>query len=242
MSQYVHWGCVLRWLIESASRLRSSQISLCRILRCCCWSRGKLEVVNYGEVVDNHARLLLLGLHANWVKGTPLAILLGLAKHGSSTRSERVLPTKNGMAIVALRAALFTRASVADVVAILQNQMRGWHILYSVRFDYALGGMLGETGHRRWGLLEVLLLLLLHLLLFTSFHYQFFEVKLTILGGRSRTLELRKIIVSRLCTSWQYRSWNSDMRERGRRLWQTSWCCKADRGLEHARHETFCFI
>ena len=107
MSQYVHWGCVLRWLIESASRLRSSQISLCRILRCCCWSRGKLEVVNYGEVVDNHTRLLL-GLHAKSVKTTTLVCLLGLAEDGSSTRSERVLPTKHGVGIVAFRAALIT--------------------------------------------------------------------------------------------------------------------------------------
>ena len=119
------------------------------------------------------------------------------------------------MAIVALRAALVTRASVADVVAILQNQMRGWHILYSIRFDYALCGMLGESCHRRWGLLEVLLLLLLHLLLFTSFHYQFFEVELTILGGRSRSLELRKLIMSLLCTSWQNWCWNRDMRKWG---------------------------
>ena len=90
----------------------------------------------------------MLGLHADWVKGTPLAILLRLAKYGSSPRSERVLPTKHGMTIVSLRAALVTRTSMADVVAILQNQMRGWHILYSVRFDYALGGMLGERGQR----------------------------------------------------------------------------------------------
>ena len=60
--------------------------------------------------------------------------------------------------------------------------------------------MLGDIGHRG-RLLEVLLLLLLHLLLFTSFHYQFFEVELTILGRWGRTLELRKLIVSRLCSS-----------------------------------------
>jgi len=103
---------------------------------------------------------------------------------------------------------------VVDVVAILQNQMRGWHILYCVRFDDALCGMLGERSHRRW-LLEVLLLLLLHLLLFTSFHYQFFEVELAILGGRSQSLELRKLIMSLLCTSWQNWCWNRDMRKWG---------------------------
>ena len=118
--------------------MRCSHISLCRILGCCCWSRRKLEVVNYGEVVDNHARLLL-GLHAKRVKTTPLVSLLGLAKYGSSTRSERVLPIKHGMGNVALRAALISRATtVVAVVAILQNQMRGWHILYSVWFDYTL--------------------------------------------------------------------------------------------------------
>jgi hypothetical protein len=101
---------------------------------------------------------------------------------------------------------------VVDVVAILQNQMRGWHILYCVRFDDALCGMLGERSHRRW-LLEVLLLLLLHLLLFTSFHYQFFEVELTILGRRGRTLELRKVILSRLSTSRYDRRWNCEMRK-----------------------------
>ena len=140
------------------------------------------------------------------MKTTTLVSLLGFAEDRSSTRSERVLPTKHGIGIVAFRAALITLATVVDVVAILQNQMRGWHILYSVRFDDALCGMLGERGHRQW-LLEVLLLLL-HLLLFTSFHYQFFEVELTILGRRSRTLELRKVILSRLCTSRYDWSWN----------------------------------
>ena len=140
------------------------------------------------------------------MKTTTLVGLLGLAEDGSSTRSERVLPTKHGIGIVSFRAALITLATVADVVAILQNQMRGRHILNSVRFDDTLCGMLGERGHRRW-LLEVLLLLL-HLLLFTSFHYQFFEVELTILGRRSRTLELRKVILSRLCTSRYDWSWN----------------------------------
>ncbi len=181
--------------------MRCSQISLCRILGCCCcWTRGKLEVVNYGEVVDNHA-WLLLGLHAKRVDTTPLISLLGLAKYGSSTRSERILPIKHGMGSVALRAALITRATTKiAVVAILQNQMRGRHVLYSVRFDYTLCGMLGDIGHRG-RLLEVLLLLLLHLLLFTSFHYQLFEVELTVLGCWSRTLELRKLNMSRrLCT------------------------------------------
>ena len=148
------------------------------------------------------------------MKTTTLVSLLGFAEDRSSTRSERVLPTKHGIGIVSFRAALITLATVADVVAILQNQMRGWHILYSVRFDDALCGMLGERGHRGW-LLEVLLVLLLHLLLFTSFHYQFFEVKLTILGRRSRTLELRNVILSRLCTSWYDLRRNCEMRKWG---------------------------
>lgn len=160
------------------------------------------------------------------MKTTTLVSLLGFAEDGSSTRSERVLPTKHGIGIVAFRAALITLATVADVVAILQNQMRWRHILYSVRFNDALCGMLGERCHRRW-LLEVLLLLLLHLLLFTSFHYQFFEVKLTILGRRSRALELRKVILSRLCTSGYDWSWNCEMRKWGCRLRETGWCYEA---------------
>ena len=240
MSQYVQRGCVLRCLIETASRLRCSQISLWRNLGCCCWSRWKLEVVNYGKVVDDHARLLL-GLYSKRVKTTALVSLLGLAKYWGPTRSEGVLPIKYGMRTVALRAALITWATVADVVAILQNQMRGWHILYSVRLDDTLCGMVWESGHR--GRLLEVLLLLLQLLLFTSFHYQFFEIKLAILGRGSRTLELMKVIMNRLCTSGYDWRRNCEMRKWRWRLWQTGWCYKAYRGwLEYTGHETLCLI
>ena len=217
MSQNVYWSCscwsLTWWLVKSASRWcrGRSHITLGRILVWRSWR--KLEVVNYGEVVDYHTWLLLLRLLDT--KRSPVQILISLlrfAENWSSSWAEGVLPIKqwvDGVAI--LRTSLVICRAM---VSILKNQMRRGHILYSIRFNNALSWMCNRV---RTDVLLLLLLLLHLLLLFASLHYQLFEVKFTILC-RCRSLKLCLFDIRIYLLRWQYRRWNCYMRDRRRRI------------------------